>query len=74
MNERIFVFTESKRSAENSHRTSQRPRIYAFRENDIKEIRTQLGSHNCYLVVNGLEVEGSFDELVSKLGERVDIK
>jgi hypothetical protein len=29
---------------------------------------------NCYLVVNGLEVEGSFDELVKTLGERVDIK
>jgi hypothetical protein len=74
MNERIFVFTESKSSADNSHRTSQRPRIYAFRESEIKEIRTQLGSHNCYLVVNDLEVEGSFDELVAKLGERVDIK
>jgi hypothetical protein len=74
MNERIFVFTESKSSAQNSHRGPTRPRIYALRENDIKEIRTQLGSHNCYLVVNGLEVEGSFDELVSKLGERVDIK
>jgi len=24
--------------------------------------------------VNGLEVEGSFDELVKTLGERVDIK
>ncbi len=74
MNERVFVFTESKRSAENSHRTSQRPRIYAIRESEIKEVRTQWGSQNCYLVVNDLEVEGSFDELVAKLGERVDIK
>ncbi len=74
MTERVFVFTESKRSAENSHRTSQRPRIYAFRESEIKEIRTQWGSQNCYLVVNDLDVEGNFDELVAKLGERVDIK
>jgi hypothetical protein len=48
--------------------------MYAFRENEIKEVRTQSGSQNCYLVVNGLDVEGSFDELVAKLGERVDIK
>ena len=69
MNERIFVFTESKKSAGDF-----RPRIYAIRENDIKEIRSQWGSQNCYLVVNNLDVEGSFDELVAKLGERVDIK
>jgi len=25
-------------------------------------------------VVNGVEVEGTFDELVSLLGERVDVK
>lgn len=74
MSERVFVFTESKASAQNSHRGSSRPRIYAIRESEIKEVRTQWGSHNCYLVVNGLEVEGTFDELVKTLGERVDIK
>jgi hypothetical protein len=51
-----------------------RPFMYAFRENEIKEVRTQSGSQNCYLVVNGLEVNGSFDDLVSLLGERIDIK
>ena len=72
--ERIFVFTESKGSARNSHRGPDRPRKYAIRESDIKMIRTQLGSERVYLVVNDLEVEGAFDELVALLGERVDVK
>jgi hypothetical protein len=72
--ERIFVFTESQSSAQNSFRTSERPRKYAIRENEIKVVRTQVGSENAYLVVNDLEVEGTFDELVALLGERVDVK
>jgi len=72
MNERIFVFTESESSMKDKMKT--RPIMYALRENEIKEIRTQRGSQNCYLVVNGFEVNGSFDDLVSLLGERVDIK
>jgi hypothetical protein len=72
--ERIFVFTESKSSAQNSFRTSERPRKYAIRESEIKVVRTQLGSERVYLVVNDLEVEGTFDELVALLGERVDVK
>ena len=74
MSERVFVFTESKRSAGNSFRTVARPRKYAFRETEIAEIYTQVGSEANYLVVNGVEVEGTFDELVSLLGERVDVK
>jgi hypothetical protein len=70
MNERVFVFTES----EGDMKGKTRPYMYAFRESEIKEVRSQRGSQNCYLVVNGLEVNGSFDELVSLLGERVDIK
>ena len=70
--ERLFVFTESKRSAQNSFRTSERPRKYAIRESEIKLVRTQVGTVS--LVVNDLDVVGDFDELVSKLGERVDIK
>ena len=72
MTERVFVFTEAE-----SHMKSRmvsRPFMYAFRENEIKEIRTQRGSQNCYLEVNGLEVNGSFDELVNLLGLRIDIK
>jgi hypothetical protein len=72
--ERIFVFIESQSSAQNSFRTSERPRKYAIRENEIKVVRTQVGSENAYLVVNDLEVEGTFDELVALLGERVDVK
>ena len=74
MNKRIFVFTESKRSTQNSFRTVERPRKYAIPENEIKMVVTQLGSKRVYLVVNDLEVEGTFDELVALLGERVDIK
>ena len=70
MNERVFVFTESERSMKD--RT--RPFMYAFRESEIKEIQTQRGSQNCYLVVNGHEVNGSFDDLVNLLGERIDVK
>ena len=72
MTERIFVFTETERTMKDKWAT--RPSMYAFRENEIKEIRTQRGSQNCYLIVNGFEVNGSFDDLVNLLGERVDIK
>lgn len=72
MNERVFVFTESESSMKDKMKT--RPIMYAFRENEIKEIRTQRGSQNCYLVVNGVEVNGSFDDLVNLLGLRIDIK
>jgi hypothetical protein len=72
MTERVFVFTETESSMKGNCAT--RPFMYAYRESEIKEIRTQRGSQNCYLVVNGREVNGSFDELVNILGERVDIK
>jgi hypothetical protein len=74
MMERIFVFTESKNSAQNSFRTVERPRKYAIPESKIEWVLTQLGSEREYLVVNDLQVEGTFDELVALLGERVDIK
>ena len=72
MGERVFVFTEAERSMK--ERWASRPFMYAFRESEIKDIRTQRGSQNCYLVVNNLEVNGSFDDLVNLLGERIDIK
>jgi hypothetical protein len=72
MNQRVFVFTEAQSSMEN--RTGTRPLMYAFRESEVKSVHSQRGSQNCYLVVNGLEVNGSFDDLVSLLGERIDIK
>ena len=70
--ERIFIFTESKRSAGNSFRGPDRPRMYAIRESEIKLVRTQVDTDS--LVVNDLDVVGDFDELVALLGERVDIK
>jgi hypothetical protein len=51
-----------------------RPQLYAFRESEIKTIRSQRGSENCHLVVNEIHVKGSFDDLIEKLGERVEIK
>ena len=70
MTERVFVFTES----ESSMKNRTRPFMHAFRESEIKWVQTQRGSQNCYLIVNGHEVNGSFDDLVSLLGERIDIK
>ncbi len=70
--ERIFVFTESQRSAGNSFRGPDRPRMYAIRESEIKMVRTQVGTVS--LVVNDLDVVGDFDQLVALLGERVDVK
>ena len=67
---KVFVFREVNKTDERY----PRPRLYAFPEKDIVKIESIWGSHNCYLVVNGIEVQGSFDELVSKLGERVDIQ
>ena len=71
--DRIFVFTESQRSAGNSFRGAARPRRYAFRESEIKEIYTQVGSEQNYLMVNGIEVEGTFDNLIRQLGEKVEV-
>lgn len=69
MIDRVFVF---KQKVPNSY-NKPRPLLYAFRESEIKTIESMWGSQNCYLVINGLEVEGSFDEFVRSLGTRVDI-
>ena len=67
---KVFVFKEFKFNKTDE----QYPRLYAFPEKDIVKIESIWGSHNCYLVVNGIEVQGSFDELVSKLGDRINIE
>lgn len=67
MTERVFVFTEERGD-------KQRPYMYAFRESEINIVKSQLGSQNCFLVVNGIQVQGSFDDFVAMLGERVDVK
>lgn len=69
--DRVFVFRESHDFMTRNKRS--RPLLYAFRESEIKTINSQLGSENCYLIVNGIEVEGSFDDLVKTLGERINI-
>jgi hypothetical protein len=66
--ERVFVFRQKR-----SESSYDRPTLYAFRESEIKTIESQWGSQNCYLVVNGKTVEGSFDNFISALGTRVDI-
>lgn len=68
MNERIFVFQAAHEMSSN-----KRSILYAFPESEIKTIQSQFGSENCYLVVNGIEVKGSFDDFVKTLGQRVDI-
>jgi hypothetical protein len=70
--ERVFVFRETERRANDNQR--QRTLMYAFCESKITSIESQWGSQNCYLVVNGIEVQGSFDELVELLGQRVNMK
>jgi hypothetical protein len=65
--DRVFVF---KQKTTEPH---MRPLLYAFRESEIKTIESQWGSQNCYLVINGINVEGSFDDFVRSLGTRVDI-
>ncbi len=60
---RIFVF---ERVGE------RRPRLLAFPEHEIKTIESQRGSENAYLLVNGVEVQGSFDVLIDALGTRVN--
>lgn len=70
--ERIFVFRETERRANANQR--QRTLMYAFAESKITSIESQWGSQNCYLVINGIEVEGSFDVFIELLGLRVDIK
>ena len=68
MAERVFVFKERLRE------NNTRPLLHAFRESEIKTVVSQLGSENCFLVVNGVETESSFADFVAQLGERVDIK
>ena len=68
----VFVFTEK---TDNQNKTvGKRPKMFAIPKDKIELVETQWGSHNCYLKVNGIEVEGSFDSFVLLLGQRIDIK
>ena len=63
--QRIFVFKQPSDG-------KNRQMLYAFPEDKIVSVKSQWGSQNVYLEINGLEVQGSFDQFVSMLGERVD--
>jgi hypothetical protein len=64
--ERIFVF---KRKLKDENR----PYLIAIPESKINILETQDGSQNVYLKINNIVVDASFNDLISKLGERVDI-
>lgn len=64
---KIFVFKQT-------NYNGGRDYLLAIPENHIGAIQSQKGSENCYLKVNGIEVQGSFEKLIEMLGERVDIK
>jgi len=66
MAKRVFVFREKCKD-------NVRPILFAIPEDQIFSLESQWGSQNCYLKVNGILVQGSFDEVVSELGERIDV-
>lgn len=45
----------------------ERPYFITFNVNDIKTIKSQHGSQNVYLEVNGIQMEGSYDVLLQLL-------
>ena len=65
--QRVFVFKQP-------YDGKNRQMLYAFPEDKIVSVKSQWGSQNVYLEINGLEVQGSFDQFVSMLGERVDVE
>jgi hypothetical protein len=67
MNDNVFVFKLRRRNA------NDRYRLWAVPRHAIQTIETQMGSQNVYLLVNGVEVEGSFDEFIKQLGTRIDV-
>ena len=66
--DRVFVFKESTKGE------SSRPILYAIPERGIISVKSQTGSENCYLNVNGINVQGSFEEFIKLIGERTDIE
>lgn len=45
----------------------ERPYLITLNVNDIKEIKTQWGSQNVYLEVNGIRMKGSYEQLLELL-------
>jgi hypothetical protein len=71
---RIFIFLED--VDEIDKKRGQRQKIIAVPETQIKEIRTQLGSHACFCVVETTSdtyvVTCSFDELIKQYNSVTD--
>lgn len=61
---RYIQFT--KKSVNNSIQTS-RPYIMTLPIEEIKKIETRAGSHTVYLTINDIEVEGSYEQLLTIL-------
>jgi hypothetical protein len=64
---RVFVFKTKEKSRDG------RPYLAAFHESKIKSIKSIVGGHNCYLEINGIEVQGSFESFVEALGTRINV-
>jgi hypothetical protein len=62
---KIFVFKTKEKSRDG------RNYLLAILEDQITEIKSIVGGQNVYLVVNGQEVSGSFEELIESLGQRI---
>lgn len=63
---RIFVFERVGLVGEKC------PHLLAFPEHEIKTIESRRGCENVYLSVNGVKVQGSFNDLIDALGTRVN--
>ena len=62
---KVFVFKTKKKSNDG------RSYLLAIPQDQITEIKSIVGGQLVYLVVNGQEVSGSFEELVESLGQRI---
>lgn len=61
MTERLYIFRAKKPTGWYG---DYRPQIYAWPASAITSVKSRVGSENCYLLINGVEVEGSFDAFV----------
>lgn len=59
---RYFEFVKRKSNPET------RSRLITIPEDKIEKIETIFGSHNVYCVINDIEVEGSYENLLKQLG------
>lgn len=64
MSERLYIFHAKKPVGPDGWYGHFRPLIYAWPASAITSVQTLSGSENCYLLINGVEVEGSFETFV----------